>query len=254
MRFIDFRSDTVTEPTQEMLNAMSSAEAGDDVYEDDPTVNKLQYKTSEILGKQDSLFVPTGTFGNQLALLTHTNRGDEVLTPENNHIVLHEVGAYAVISSIGLRFVKSENGKIEISDLKSKFRSDDIHYPRTGLVCTENAHSDGKVVPLSNMEAVYRAAQEQDIPVHLDGARIFNAASFLGKEVKEMTKFCDSVMICLSKGLCAPIGSILSGSYDFISRARKNRKMMGGGMRQVGYLVAPNEWRIFWWAARLNGF
>jgi threonine aldolase len=252
MKFIDLRSDTVTEPTREMLEAMSAAEAGDDVYEDDPTVKILQEKAAKILGKEESLFVPTGTFGNQLAILTHTNRGEEVIIPEDNHIVLYEVGAYAVISSACLRFVKSENGKIDASDLKAKFRSDDIHYPRTGLVCIENAHSAGRVVPLSNVEEVYNISKQKGIPVHLDGARIFNASASLGIEAKEIAKFSDSVMICLSKGLCSPIGSIIAGSSGFISRARKNRKMMGGGMRQVGYIAAAGVISIEKMAKRLD--
>jgi threonine aldolase len=239
MRFIDFRSDTVTEPTPAMLRSMVDAVVGDDVYEDDPTINKLQEIAAKKLGKEASLFVPSGTFGNQVAIITHTSRGDEVLIPENNHIVLYEVGAPAVISGVGLRLICSDNGKINIRELEKKFRADDIHFPRTGLICTENAHSDGKVVPVSNMEEVYLFSVDRGIPLHLDGARIFNASAYLGIDATAITKYCDSVMVCLSKGLCSPVGSILAGSREFIDRARKNRKMMGGGMRQAGYLAAP---------------
>ncbi|MCJ7472329.1 MAG: beta-eliminating lyase-related protein, partial [Actinobacteria bacterium] len=139
----------------------------------------------------------------------------------------------------GLKLLHSDNGKIDLKELEKKFRSDDIHFPRTGLLCTENAHSDGKVVPVPNMEEVYLFSVDRGVPLHLDGARIFNAAAYLGTDAISITKYCDSVMVCLSKGLCSPIGSILAGSKEFIDRARKNRKMMGGGMRQAGYLAAP---------------
>jgi len=238
MRFIDFRSDTVTEPTREMLDAMYDAEVGDDVYGDDPTVNRLQETAARILGKEASIFVPSGTFGNQLAIMTHTARGDEVLIPSDNHIVLYEVGAYAVISSVGIRTFTPRNGLIDKDELKNSFRTTDIHDPPTGLVCMENAHSGGRVVPLSNMREVYDVSRERGVPVHLDGARIFNASTFLGIDVKKMTQYCDSVMVCLSKGLCSPIGSLVAGSSGFVSRARKNRKILGGGMRQAGYLAA----------------
>ncbi|MBC8421413.1 MAG: low-specificity L-threonine aldolase [Actinobacteria bacterium] len=239
MRFIDLRSDTVTEPTPAMLKSMVDAVVGDDVYGDDPTVNKLQKVASKLLGKEDALFVPSGTFGNQLAILTHTSRGDEVVIPEDNHIVIHEVGAPQVISGVGLRLLNSDNGKIDLRELEKKFRSDDIHFPRTGLICTENAHSNGKVVPASNIKDVYSFSRKMGVPLHLDGARIFNASIKLEVEPFLITKYCDSVMVCLSKGLCSPVGSILAGSKEFINRARKNRKMMGGGMRQAGYLAAP---------------
>jgi len=238
MKFIDFRSDTVTEPTLEMLDAMRNAEVGDDVYNDDPTVKKLQEIAAEKLGKDASLFVPSGTFGNQLAILTHTRRGDEVIIPGDNHIVLYEAGAHAVISSVGLRLMYANNGIIDVRWLERAFRPDDVHFPRTGLICMENAHSGGKAVPLLNMQEVYDFSRSKKIPVHLDGARVFNASTFLGVDVNDITRYCDSVMICLSKGLCSPMGSILAGSSEFISKARKNRKLMGGGMRQAGYIAA----------------
>lgn len=236
--YIDLRSDTVTRPTKEMLDAMYQAVVGDDVYGDDPTVRKLQAKVAELMGKEAALFVPTGTFGNQLCVLTHTNRGDEVLLPESNHILQHEVGAASIIAGVQLRTLDSQDGTIHIPELLHKIREKDIHYPRTGLICMENAHSSGRIVSLENMRLTYDVARKHKIPVHLDGARIFNAAIALGVEAKEIAQYADSIMCCISKGLCAPIGSLVLGSEEFIQRALKNRKMMGGGMRQVGYLAA----------------
>ncbi len=236
--YIDLRSDTVTRPTQEMLNAMYQAEVGDDVYGDDPTVMKLQAKIAEIMGKEAALFVPSGTFGNQLCLLTHTNRGDEVLIPESNHILQHEVGAASVIAGVQLRSLASEDGTIQTEELARKIREEDIHYPKTGLICMENAHSSGRAVPIENMRITYEIARTHGIPLHLDGARIFNAAIALGLPAKEIAKYSDSIMCCISKGLCAPVGSLVVGTEEFILKALKNRKMMGGGMRQVGYLAA----------------
>lgn len=251
MKFIDFRSDTVTEPTLEMLDAMRNAKVGDDVYNDDPTVKKLQKIAAEKLGKEDALFVPSGTFGNQLAILTHTRRGDEVIISGDNHIVLYEAGAHAVISSVGLRLIAANDGIINVGQLEKAFRSEDVHFPRTGLICMENAHSDGKAVPLLNMQEVYDFSRTIKIPVHLDGARVFNASTFLEVDVTDITRYCDSVMICLSKGLCSPIGSILAGNREFIFKARKNRKLMGGGMRQTGYIAATGIVSIEKMAGRL---
>jgi threonine aldolase len=239
MEFIDLRSDTVTMPTEEMLDAMRNAKAGDDVYGDDPTVNLLERRSAEILGKQDAVFVPSGTFGNQLAVLTHTIRGDEVIIQGENHIIMHEVGASAVIAGVQLRFLSGTSGTIDISELKRFYRSEDIHHPRTGLICMENPHSNGNIVPTKNMQEVRDFAKTVNVPVHLDGARIFNAATAMGISAKEIAACADSVMACFSKSLCAPIGSILAGSKDFIKIARKNRKLMGGGMRQAGYIAAP---------------
>jgi threonine aldolase len=239
MEFIDLRSDTVTMPTEEMLDAMRNAKAGDDVYGDDPTVSRLERRSAEILGKQEAVFVPSGTFGNQLAILTHTLRGDEVLIQEENHVVMHEVGASAVIAGVQLRFLSGTSGSIDIDELKRLYRSEDIHYPRTGLICMENPHSNGNIVPLENMRDVFDFAKSVNVPVHLDGARIFNAAAAMNIDAKEIADFADSVMVCFSKSLCAPIGSIVAGEKEFIKKARKNRKLMGGGMRQAGYIAAP---------------
>lgn len=239
MEFIDLRSDTVTMPTIEMLDAMRNAAAGDDVYRDDPTVNLLETRTAEILGKQDAVFVPSGTFGNQLAILTHTLRGDEVLVQEQNHIIMHEVGASAVIAGVQLRFLSGSSGTINMDELRRLYRSDDIHHPRTGLICMENPHSNGNIVPLKNMQDVFDFAKSVNVPVHLDGARIFNAAESMNTTAKAIADCADSVMVCFSKSLCAPIGSVLAGEKEFIKKARKNRKLMGGGMRQAGYIAAP---------------
>lgn len=234
----DFRSDTVTHPTEKMRQAMASAPVGDDVYGDDPTVNQLQTEAARLLGKEAALFVPTGTFGNQLALLTHCTRGDEVIIAEENHIVWHETGAAAVISGVNFRTVATGNGVLSAEAVLKRIRPDDIHAPKTTLICVENAHSNGRVIPLSDMQSVYEVGQAHGIPVHLDGARVFNAAVSLGCDVKEITQYSDSVMFCLSKGLAAPLGSILAGSKAFIERANRNRKLMGGGMRQVGIIAA----------------
>lgn len=238
MKNIDLRSDTVTWPTEEMRKAMVNAEVGDDVYGDDPTSNRLQEMAASILNKEAALFVPTGTMGNQLALFTHINRGDEVIIPENNHIVVHECGAAAIIAGANLRCLSSDNGMVDLKAVERTIRFGiDIHEPKTGLICTENAHSTGVVHPISYMKELYAIGQKNKIPVHLDGARIFNAASYLKVEVSEIAQYADSVMFCLSKGLCAPVGSMLVGTKAFIEAARRKRKILGGGMRQVGILA-----------------
>lgn len=238
MNFIDLRSDTVTKPTEEMRKAMYGAEVGDDVYGDDPTITELESYAAELVHKEASLFVPSGTFGNQLSLFTHCNRGNEVILGEDCHIVMHEVGAPAIIAGVQLRPIKSNKGEINPFEVEKRIRGVDIHFPETGLICLENAHSNGKVISLENMKEIYEIGLNHNIPVHLDGARLFNAAAYLNVHPKEITKYCDSVMFCLSKGLCAPVGSILAGSKDFIQKARKKRKIMGGGLRQAGILAA----------------
>ncbi len=237
--WIDLRSDTVTKPTDKMREAMANAVVGDDVYEDDPTVIELEKYAAEIIGKEAALFVPTGTFGNQLALFTHCNRGDEVILGEDCHIVAHEAGAPAVIAGVQLRTLETSLGKMDIEKVEKTIRVGiDIHWPTTRLICLENAYSNGTAVSAEYMAQIKQIADQHQIKIHLDGARIFNAAYSLGVDAKELTKYSDSVMFCLSKGLCAPIGSILAGSKEFIQQARKNRKLLGGGMRQVGILAA----------------
>lgn len=240
MKFIDLRSDTVTEPTQNMRQAMFTAEVGDDVYGDDPTIKALENYAAELVGKEAALFVPSGTFGNQLALFTHCTRGNEVILGDDCHIVVHEVGGASVISGVQLRTLNSNKGELDPEKIAAKIRkeAEDIHYPSTGLICIENAHSCGRVIPLSTMEKIYTSAKEQSVPVHLDGARLFNASTYLGVAASEVTKYCDTVMFCLSKALCAPVGSILAGDKTFIDKARKKRKLLGGGLRQSGILAA----------------
>lgn len=252
MRYIDLRSDTVTQPTQAMRDAMYVAEVGDDVYGDDPTVSKLESLAAELLGKEQALFVPSGTMGNQLAIMTHTRRGDEVICSDEAHILVHEVGAAAVLSNVTLRQLHFENGMFETGMIEHAIRSEDIHEPPTSLICIENALSNGRVLPRQTMAEIYAVAQRRGLPVHLDGARIYNAAVALGLPVKELTQYADTVSCCLSKGLCAPVGTMLAGSAAFITRARKNRKLLGGGMRQAGILAAAGILAMTHMADRLQ--
>lgn len=236
---IDLRSDTVTKPTESMRVAMANALVDDDVYGDDPTITLLEKLAAQLTGKEAALFVPSGTFGNQLAVFTHCVRGQEVILAEDCHIVEHEAGAAAIIAGVQLRTLPSQFGCLNPQQVEKTIRKEeDIHFPSTGLICLENAHSSGKTLPLSEMKAIYEVAQKYHIPLHLDGARLFNAVTYLGGEITEVTQYCDSIMFCLSKGLAAPVGSLLVGSSEFIAKARKKRKIMGGGMRQVGILGA----------------
>ncbi|MDR0909153.1 MAG: low-specificity L-threonine aldolase [Spirochaetaceae bacterium] len=238
MRKIDLRSDTVTWPTAEMRKSMAEAEVGDDVYSDDPTINRLEALGAEMLGKESSVFVPSGTFGNQLALFTWCERGTEVIINEQNHIIVHEAGAASIIASVQTRPLAAPNGSLPVEAVEQRLRKRDLHTPPTSLICMENAHSLGHVVPLQNMQEIYSLSQNWGLPVHLDGARIFNAAAALGCDAKEIASNADSVMFCLSKGLCAPVGSLLAGPASFIEKARYKRKIMGGAMRQAGILAA----------------
>jgi threonine aldolase len=221
-----------------MRKAMASAEVGDDVYGDDPTINKLEALGAEMLGKEAAVFVPSGTFGNQLALFTWCERGTEVILGEECHIIQHEAGAASIIAGVQTRPVPAANGVLQPAALCSRLRKQDLHAPPTSLICLENAHSLGRAVPLDSMDAVRRSAGEWGLPIHLDGARIFNAAAALKVAVREIADRADSVMFCLSKGLCAPVGSLLAGPKDFVNKARFKRKIMGGGMRQAGILAA----------------
>lgn len=238
MRYIDLRSDTVTMPTDEMRKAMAAAPVGDDVYEDDPTIKKLEELAANMVGKEAALFVPSGTMGNQIAIMSHTSYGDEIIVGANSHIVVHEVGAAARLSGVSYAIVDNPDDRIYAKDVIKKIRTDDIHHPKTGLVCLENALANGTVVPLDIMKEAYEAAKANGLPVHTDGARLFNAATALDVPASEIAGYTDSVMFCLSKGLCAPVGSMLAGSKEFINRARKHRKLLGGGMRQAGILAA----------------
>ena len=238
-KWIDLRSDTVTQPTQEMREAMYRAQVGDDVYGDDPTMNELESKAAEMLGKEAALFMASGTMGNAVAVMSHIQRGNEVILSDTAHIVAHEVGGAAVLSQAFIRTLHFKDGLFDAEQIRAAIRDrSNIHYPYTGLICVEEPLATGKVVPLERLQQVYQMAKEENIPVHMDGARIFNAATALGVDVKEIAACTDSVMFCLSKGLCAPVGSMLVGSKEYIERARRNRKMLGGGMRQCGFLAA----------------
>ncbi|WP_368505822.1 low specificity L-threonine aldolase [Alkalihalophilus sp. As8PL] len=238
---IDLRSDTVTKPTQAMRDAMYNAEVGDDVYKEDPTVCRLEELAASKLGKEDALFVTSGTQGNQIAVLTHCRSGNEVLLEQDSHIFYYEGGAISAFAGVQTRTLSGVRGEMNSDELELAIRGNDIHEPETGLICMENTHNraGGAIVSLENMKAVYDVAKKHAIPVHLDGARLFNAAVAKQCSIKEFTQNADTVQICLSKGLGAPIGSLIAGSSEFITRARKWRKRLGGGLRQVGTIAAP---------------
>lgn len=240
MKPIDLRSDTVTKPSKEMLNAMLNAKVGDDVYGEDETVNELQEKCAKLTGKEAALFVPTGVMGNELAIKCHTHSGDEVIVESESHIINYETGSPAVISNVQLLPVLGEMGIINVSEIKKYVRPQEYYYPVTKLICLENTHNraGGVIQPIEAIKAISKFAKEKKIKSHLDGARIFNAYVETGISVKEYASHFDSISFCFSKGLGCPIGSILCGDRDFIDMARKWRKILGGGMRQVGILAA----------------
>ena len=239
MKIIDVRSDTVTQPTEAMRKAMYECPVGDDVYRDDPTVNQLEEEAAKILGKEAALFCTSGTQSNQLGVMTWTGRGDEVIIGDNAHIANHEVGAVAVLSGASMRMLHFKDDIPDAAQIEAAIREEDIHCPPTALICLENALGNGRVVPLEVMKEIHQVGKAHGIPIHMDGARCFNAALALQVDIKELLQYVDSVSCCLSKGLCAPVGSVLAGSRAFIEKARKNRKMLGGGMRQAGVIAAP---------------
>jgi threonine aldolase len=236
---IDLRSDTVTRPTRAMREAMMNAPVGDDVYGDDPTVNELEALAAQVTGKEAALFVPSGTMGNQLAIMTHTRPGQEIITGLHSHIIQHEAGGHARLSGVSAMTVDTDKGPITPEDVLRCLRDpEDIHHPVSSLLCLENAMSNGTVVSVEQTASPARAAHQHGLKVHLDGARLFNAAAAQGVKAADLVKEVDSVMFCLSKGLCAPVGSMLCGTREFIARARRNRKILGGGLRQAGVLAA----------------
>lgn len=239
-QWIDFRSDTVTWPTEAMRQAMAAAPVGDDVYGDDPTVLELEQAAAALLGKEAALFVASGTMGNQLAIMAQTRPTDEVILSERCHIVWHEAGAAALLSNVQMRCLPVTDGRMDLAKIEATVRKtpEDIHSPTTRLICLENADSDGNVPDLQYMRQVRQLADRYGISVHLDGARLFNAATALGVPAADIVREVDTVMFCLSKGLCAPVGSILAGSRATIDRARRLRKILGGGWRQAGVLAA----------------
>ncbi len=240
---IDLRSDTVTKPTPAMRRAMAEAEVGDDVYLEDPTVNLLQERAAEIFEKEAALFVPTGSMGNQIAVKLHTKPGDEIIIEERGHIFNYEMGAPSVVAGVMIRSVKSADGSgiLTWTEIEAALHVNQPYYAcPTGLICLENSHNlaGGTVLTKDHTDEICAKAHTLEIPIHLDGARIFNASVALNESVAELSKDCDSVQFCLSKGLGAPVGSMLLGKKDFIEEARVWRKRLGGGMRQVGVLAS----------------
>jgi threonine aldolase len=241
MKYIDLRSDTVTQPTPAMRQAMAQAEVGDDVYGEDPTINRLQEITASMVGKEAGLFVSSGTMSNLAAILTHCTRGDEVILGKQAHTYRYEAGGISALGSIhSCQIPNQPDGTLDLEDIRTAIRPDDIHQPVTRLITLENTHNrcGGVTLTAEYTRSVGELAREHGLRLHLDGARLFNAAVALGVKAEELTKPVDSVSICLSKGLCAPVGSVLCGSKDFIQGALRIRKQLGGGMRQAGILAA----------------
>lgn len=238
---IDLRSDTVTRPTAAMREAMYRAEVGDDVYGEDPTVNQLEELAAAKVGKEAALFVPTGTMGNAIAIITHCRRGDEVIMGDRSHTYLYEVGGSARLNGSPVRVVPTlADGMLDPTHLSAAFLGDDVHEARTGLLCVENTHNmcGGRALSPAQLRTMTEPARQRGIPIHMDGARLFNAAVSLGLPASALAAEVDSVMFCLSKGLSAPVGSMLAGTRAFIGEARRIRKLLGGGMRQAGIIAA----------------
>lgn len=238
---IDLRSDTVTQPTSEMRKAMAAALVGDDVYNEDPTVIRLEEMAAERTGKQSALFVASGTMGNLIAVLTHCGRGDEAVMGHFGHTFLHEVGGISALGGVFPHVIPNQaDGTLSLEDIQAAYRKEDVHHPVSKLLILENTQNQCGGIPLapSYMQSACQAAHNFKMLVHLDGARVFNAAQALQVSAQELCADVESVMFCLSKGLCAPVGSMLCGSKEFIHAARKIRKQLGGGMRQVGILAA----------------
>lgn len=241
MQIIDLRSDTMTQPTDGMREAMAKAEVGDDVFNEDPTLHRLQDIAAEKLGMEAALFLPSGTMGNLVSLLTHCGRGAEIILGDRSHIFLNEVGGISALGGIHPHTLPNlDDGTIPLEALENAIRHNDVHYPSTRLICLENTQNYCFGSPLTPqyMDSVAELADKYGLKVHVDGARIFNASTALSIDVRELTRQADSVMFCLSKGLSAPVGSVICGTRDWVGKARKWRKMVGGGMRQAGHLAA----------------
>lgn len=241
---IDLRSDTVTRPSRAMLERMMAAPTGDDVYGDDPTVNELQAYAAKISGKEAALFLPTGTQANLVALLSHCERGEEYIVGQLAHNYLYEAGGAAVLGSIQPQPIEaSQDGTLPLDKVAAKIKPDDIHFARTKLLSLENTHN-GKVLPREYFQQAWEFTRNHNLALHIDGARIFNAVVEYGCTLEEVVRYCDSFTICLSKGLGTPVGSLLVGSHDYIKRAIRWRKMVGGGMRQAGILAAAGLYAL----------
>jgi len=243
-KIIDLRSDTVTKPTPEMRSAMMSAEVGDDVYGEDPTVNRLESLAADMLGTEAAIYVSSGTQSNLLGIMSHCQRGDEYIVAQNAHTYRYEGGGAAVLGSIQPQPLDTaEDGTFDLGKVAENIKSDDFHFARTRLLCLENT-TGGKVLPLTYIEEAAKLAKPRGLGFHLDGARIFNAAVSLKVDVQEISRHFDSISVCLSKGLGAPIGSVLCGTKELIDRARRQRKMLGGGMRQAGFIAAAGIYAL----------
>lgn len=241
MKTIDLRSDTITLPTEEMRQAMYQAEVGDDVFGEDPTVNRLEELAAQIMGKEAALFTPSGTMTNLIAVLTHTRPGDEILLGSESHMLWYEVGGASALGGVVMRTVPSEeDGRMDPDIVEHAIRTKNVHFPQTALLCLENTNNrcGGTVLTLEYTATIAQLAHQNGLQVHLDGARIFNAAVALGVPASDLTGPVDSVCFCVSKGLSAPVGSLICGSREFVEKARKWRKMLGGGMRQAGVIAA----------------
>ena len=241
MKTIDLRSDTVTLPAQSMMNAIASAQLGDDVFQEDPTTNELESLAADTMGKEAALLVPSGTMANLVAVLSHCERGSEVILGDQAHTFMYEAGGISAFGGIHSRQLPNQrDGTLKLEDVESAIRQDNVHFPPTRLICLENTHNRCFGMPLTvgYTKSVAQLAGDNGIAVHVDGARIFNAAAALKINVKELTGSVDSVSFCLSKGLSAPVGSLVCGSAEFIAQARRNRKALGGGMRQAGIIAA----------------
>ncbi len=237
---IDLRSDTITQPTPAMREAMANAQVGDDVFGDDPTVNALETYVAQLLGKEEAVYMPSGTMTNQVALRVHTEPGDEIVLESEAHIYYYEGGGPAALSGAMCKLIKGQNGVFTAEDLRSVLHPDDVHFPRTKLVCLENTHnrSGGRILPLQTIQEIDQVCREQDLKLHLDGARFWNACVATGISEAQYAEPFDTVSVCFSKGLGAPVGSALLGPKDLMKRARRFRKMFGGGMRQAGIIAA----------------
>lgn len=250
---IDLRSDTITQPTRGMRDAIANAEVGDDVLGDDPTVQQLERFVASLLGKEAAVYMPSGTMTNQVALRTHTEPGDEVVLESQAHIYYYEGGGPAALSGVMCRLISGDHGIFTAADLTQVLRPDNVHFPRTKLVCLENTHNrgGGRIYPLSEIAAIAQVCEAQELKLHLDGARLWNACIATGISEVEYVQAFDSVSVCFSKGLGAPIGSALAGSNELIERARRFRKMFGGGMRQAGMMAAGALYALKHHRARL---